>query len=646
MTITNRLLKKQHWPLFLALVLGFVHGLIYVVIIPPWQHYDEPNHFEVAWLIAARNRIPVSGDYDQEMRRETAKSMIEHGFYKGYSSLPDLTQQDQPISIGAQSQLDEPPLYYLLAAIPLKLTHNFPITTQLYMVRLLSLVLYLISILAAYGTMINLTSPYHPLRWMVPVGMALLPGFTDLMTSVNNDVVAVAVFSLFIWGCIASIRSGLNVVRFIWIVGTTVLCLLSKETAYFAVLLLPFAIIFSIFRSGRWLRFGWVITLFIVVIGALVCFSWGDAALWYRRTNQTLPTRSASTDAPIGQYVFQIEESSEETKLIQGEIYQLLPPAESEKLGGKQVTLGAWMWANQPDQQVTLVLMAMDSAGRYYKGSHTFVIGETPIFYAFQASMPEAAANGWVYISPSAQDADPVTFYFDGITFAEGNFPIDDAPKFYQEAGITGQWAGQDFTNLIRNASAEDSWPRFRSWIDILGAKILPDNGRPSIILYSLLDWSVGGWYYKMTAQNLLYTFWGKFGWGHVPLLGSKTYQILFGTTILGMGGTLLSFGQEGKRVPWKELVFLGVSTIFIWMFTWARGALYLFGRAFIPSARYAFPVIISTMGFLCLGWWSISHRLGNWFSILSKVWLWIFGIFFISLDVWSLISILTYYYR
>src|SRR3712207_3902621 len=63
------------------LCLALVQGLIYLTLLPPWQHYDEPTHFEYAWLIANHTFLPKPGDEDQTMRREVAASMLEHRFY-------------------------------------------------------------------------------------------------------------------------------------------------------------------------------------------------------------------------------------------------------------------------------------------------------------------------------------------------------------------------------------------------------------------------------------------------------------------------------------------------------------------------------------------------------------------------------------
>ncbi|MCI0520644.1 MAG: hypothetical protein L0Z70_10380, partial [Chloroflexi bacterium] len=131
--------KKDRWFLAAILLAALAHGLIYLSLVPPWQHYDEPNHFEYAWLIAHRNQIPEAGDYDQEMRRETARSMIVHGFFRDMDFLPDLAATDEPIYIGTYSQVSTPPFYYLLVSVPLRMAAGMDITSQLYVGRGVSL---------------------------------------------------------------------------------------------------------------------------------------------------------------------------------------------------------------------------------------------------------------------------------------------------------------------------------------------------------------------------------------------------------------------------------------------------------------------------------------------------------------------------
>ena len=136
--------------LVVILILGLVHGLTYVFLVLPWQHYDEPSHFEYVWLVANRPGLPQPYDYDPEMRREVAASMLEHGFYRDLGYRPNLN--DEVIGIG-YAQLGDPPLYYLLASLPVRLMDGQDVTLQLYAARLVSLCLYLVVILISWSMM-------------------------------------------------------------------------------------------------------------------------------------------------------------------------------------------------------------------------------------------------------------------------------------------------------------------------------------------------------------------------------------------------------------------------------------------------------------------------------------------------------------
>jgi hypothetical protein len=638
---------KQRWVLILALLLATVHGLIYIFLVPPWQHYDEPNHFELAWLIAQTGHLPVPGDENQDIRRQIASSMIKHGFFKNMGFLPDLDQKDNLIWIGSYSQLGQPPLYYILAAIPVWLMRSYNVDVQLYAVRFTSLLLFLLTVVVAYSVIAELTSMDNPLRWMVPIAIALLPGFTDTMTSANSDVIAIAVFSLFLWGCIRMIKRGMNIYRLLWVVGASLLCLIAKETSYVAILLLPLALLFAVFRSGPWRWVGWGLCLAAIIMSVVMIFSWGDAALWFRSTNQSVSTRSAYSNAPLGNYVFELQATPVDSKPGVTQLYQLLPNEEVINLRSKTITLGAWIWANKPSQMSAMTLTTSDVNGKEVQQGQQFAIGESPAFYSFSASVPDETGRAWVSLSTASQGAgSAVTIYFDGLIMAEGQFPLGEAPQWESSEGRSGIWAGQGFTNLIRNSSAETAGLRFRFWVDRLGEKILPAWERPSMVLYSLLDRSGAGWYYVVTAQNLLRTFWGKFGWGNVSLIGSKPYRALGFVTMIGAVGTVLVLPKISKKTLWEVLFLLSGATLAVWAFAWMRGSYYLIYRPFIPPARYAYPVIIPTISFLCLGWSLIAQKLSVVMRIPNKLWIGIFGIFFLGLSMISMITIFTYYYR
>ena len=134
--------QSEYAILIAILLLALVNGLLFIFILPPWQHYDEPNHFEYIWLLADRGELPDRGDYDTGMRREVARSMLEHGFFDEIPLQPNL--EDEKPWIGHYSQFDEPPLYYLLASLPSSLLPVDDVTSQLYLARLISLILFAI----------------------------------------------------------------------------------------------------------------------------------------------------------------------------------------------------------------------------------------------------------------------------------------------------------------------------------------------------------------------------------------------------------------------------------------------------------------------------------------------------------------------
>ena len=291
------------WLLPVILAGAFFQGLLFLWLMPPWQHYDEPSHFEYVWLIAHNNRLPQIGEYDQEMRRAVAASMIEHDFFRGLGYLPDLNVQDEPIPIGGFSQLDEPPLYYLLASLPVRLVNDQDVATQLYAARFVSLTLYVTSILAAYGAMAELTALHNPLRWLVPVTLVFLPGYADLMTAVNNDVAAIAAFSLFLWAGTRAIRQGARVWNLLGLLLATALCVLSKETAYLAAPLCVFVLALATSHQKKWRVVVWGAGVVAVLAVVLAAFGWGDAAMWCRATDQASGTQAEHASAPLGERV-------------------------------------------------------------------------------------------------------------------------------------------------------------------------------------------------------------------------------------------------------------------------------------------------------------------------------------------------------
>ncbi|WP_376791086.1 ArnT family glycosyltransferase [Thermoflexus sp.] len=590
-----RLASPERW----VLVLALLNGLLYLVLVPPWQHYDEPTHFEYAWLIASRGVLPKPGDYDQDLRREVAASMVEHRFFRGMNFTPNLLARDQPVWLGA-SQLGHPPLYYLWVALFLRWIPHADVTFQLYVARFASLLLYLSSVWLAGRVVAELVPAGHVLRWAVPGMMALLPAYTDLMTAVNNDVGAVMVFSLFLWGAVRMIQRGFSWPRLVWVGGGAALCLWTKNTVAVAVWMVPLVVALALLREAKqrwmWLALGvWGLLPGMLVVG------WGDAAYWYRQSDQAGPTREVRAEAPLGKAVLALEMSS----AVPGRrLMQPLLAGHVEALRGKEVTLGAWVWASEPVRIRSPMLN--DGVREVWR---PLEVGTSPAFYVVTGTVAPDARTLWVILQPSLgrTGETTITVYYDGLVLVEGIRPANRPPVFSDPEGREGVWGGASFVNRLRNGSAEASWPRVRRWMEQVFPRFLRIPADFDLFLATLLDVPWSGWVYLPTARTLLRSFWAYFGWGHVQL-ASPWYRLLDGLTLLGLGGAMV----YGIR-RWRELspparasaVLMLVAGLWLWTSALLRVLPYLLERPYplLSVARYAFPGIIPTIMGLTIGW-------------------------------------------
>jgi hypothetical protein len=620
---------KKVGAIHLILLAGLIHGLLYVFLLPPWQHYDEPGNFEYAWLLANRPGLPSPGEYDQSMRREVAASMVEHAFFKDLNIQPNLLDQNTPIWIGF-SQTNDPPLYYWLASLPLRLVQTSDITFQLYLCRLVSLLLYLLTLLAAYGVVSELARPGNPARCLIPAMLALLPGFTDLMTAVNNDVGAVVFFSFFLWASLRMMQRGFKFNRLVTVGILAAVCFWTKNTAAIALPLLIFPVLFSLLRGHRQ-SIAWAVLGAGIPIGIFIIFTSGDIAYWYQPASQITPTRLASRQAPLGSHVFQIDTSS---GMKTNNLIQLLTPSQVHEFQNKTVTFGYWIWANQPVEFHSPLL-------KDDQQTHTESIDVTPIptFHAFTADIASNTRQIRIILEAPAKPG--VIIYLDGLVLLRGDFTQRGQPALTDAGAQRGTWDGESFVNPIRNASAEQGWPRPRQVIKNLLRKVSPIQ--PNMVLASLTDWQNSSWYYQTTAEQQMYTFWGKFGWGHIPL-SRNIYIGLSIFTVLGILGGMVGLWRNRKGITWPAFAILSAAVLWIWGAALVRGIHSITGTVFIPYARYAYPAIIPTVWLLCAGWSEWPRLFERWLRIPRWVKISVFLAFFLLLDMLSIWTIARFY--
>jgi hypothetical protein len=594
---------------FFLFCLALVRGLFYGSVVPPWGHYDEPSHFEYAWLIANRPGLPARGDLDQDMRREVTASMLEVGFFQGGSWRPNLLAQDAFAWTGV-SQLGDPPLYYLLVALPLRFLRHADILLQLYAARLGSLLLYLASIGIAYGLMGELVSPGHPLRWGVAGLVALLPAYTDVMTAVNSDVGAVVVFSLFLWVGVRMIIRGISVLRLAGLVILAGCCVWTKNTSSVAVVLVPYIVVLAWFRR-RWGLWVWLGLSSIGVLAVIAVFAWGNAAFWMSDSLQRASTSQELAQAPLGKRVLTLETAP---GMPPQKVWQTLPQDDVEASRGMAVTVGAWIWASQPVRVQSPIL-----SDGVQRAGWTLDVDRVPTFYAITTTV-SADADYVEVVLPFPAQAQPSTLfvYYDGIVLCHGEWPQDAPPVFSDLQGHRGTWYGARFTNRIRNGSAEMTWPHPRLWVE----RPLRKYAHRSLarFLASMLDWERTSPVHELAMNRLFTSFWARFGWNEVGL-SRAWYRALAVLTAWGILGALAAWARSwksGRSLPWMRAVaLLAVSGLLVWGNAFLRS--HPVGHTpFIPVARYAYPVIIPSAMVLVGGWWTFTpRRHRRWFFLV-----------------------------
>jgi len=227
------------------LPLALLHGLIYLALVPPWEHYDEPGHFLYAAEIAA-GELGGRGPSAVSISREVADSMYRHRFLGG-AFRPDLLQPG-PVRVG-EDQRVHPPFYYAVVGAILKPARFLSVEVQLYLARALSLVLYALTIITAWRITVAVL-PNQPLAQLaIPLMVLLNPAFTDLMTALNNDVLLNFALTVALLGAVLLVRDGLSPARLLLMLLALGVAVAVKRTALAAILPLALAVVWGAHRN-------------------------------------------------------------------------------------------------------------------------------------------------------------------------------------------------------------------------------------------------------------------------------------------------------------------------------------------------------------------------------------------------------------
>lgn len=249
------------------LPLALLHGLLYLALVPPWQHYDEPSHFEYAAQIAA-GEYAAPGPQAVAISRALALSMYRHAFFPP-GERPAL-EGNRRVRVGFNQRV-HPPLYYSVAALPIGLLQDRSVELQLYAVRLVSLGFYTLSVLAAWRIAVTLLPDEPLMQRIIPLLLLFTPTFADIMTAVNSDVLVNFAVMVMLLGCARLLRDGLRPMGLGLAVLGLGVALLAKRTALPALAPFGLALCWAAWRQPMPWRV--LLPISLAVLGGLLAAS-------------------------------------------------------------------------------------------------------------------------------------------------------------------------------------------------------------------------------------------------------------------------------------------------------------------------------------------------------------------------------------
>jgi len=565
-------------PALLA-ALALLHSLLYVWLVPPWQTPDEPAQFQYAALVGALGRTPVVADVDARLDQRMTASLVRNHFFEyllGHPlpAPPQTIEQAQALFFMPSQIGNDPPLYFWLAALPIKLLSSYSIETQLLAVRMLGVVLLAGAVLCAYGAARELALGAG---FALAVGLivGLQPMFMFVGVGAGNDGMANVIGAALCWALLRIGRRGMSVRRGVLLLLLALLGVLTKRTLLPQVLLVALiGVGWALMRIARaplstLARLGIAVALLAAVLGGRVAIA-GDraptlAADWLDVTTGIEAPRvpeAPGTGRPA------LELAPEQL------VAQVLPGVTAEWAQNQELYVDARVWSAGGKVRGVLVIdfgwsaveqpFTIDQRGKVVR-MHTFI----PLYCPY------------VFVGVRAQTGQ---LYVDRLNAESG-----------RRRGL----------NLLTNANLTDAAIRAGSPTARLGRFLRLHEMAWVWRSGRLLEMPpLGGW---LLGRIFFVSFWGQFGWMSLPLVGGSPWEsALWLLCIGGLAGALawlLGPRHEGWRRRAVVLLLLmivaGVLLPLLNAYTAPRNQV-------IQQGRYLFPALTPIALLLALGWRTI----------------------------------------
>lgn len=475
------------------LLVALVRGLVYIVMVPPWEHYDEPTHFEYAALINLLGHRPSPEEVDRDLRFAIARSAAIHTPWR-LKEIP-VDTGDNPLPDIGITQVAHPPLYYMLASIPLRFTAAFPLEVQLYSMRAFSLLLYLIALALTVVLSVILLPDAAALRIAALSVVVAVPPFTRLMTAASNDSLVVLVGVLLLLIAILIVQQGWNWKSLLLLLIGFALPFVTKRTIF--VLSLVPLLAFVLVVPKLWRRRIFYSALGCMLLGLLVLYMMPHgASYWFNKVSGRL-IRTTTEIVHTGKRAVILSADNPDDKFG---FAQTLSPLDVVRLPREELTVGIWVRSLSGEATVT----GPRVTGTEKIDIPSFEVGEEWQFIWYRVRMKRQLDIVEIRFPAPSEG----TIIYDDAVAVFGDYRKATAPPVPLDKE-TLEWDGAILRNYFANASFEEQVPILTAPKPLLSRieKILP-FGTIDLLMSSMGDRDFIISVYPLSAAFLFKSFW------------------------------------------------------------------------------------------------------------------------------------------
>ena len=608
--------------LTLLLVAQAAIALLRIAIVPLGFGVDEYWQFGVTRLMAAgcmRHAVGLPHAYNEQ---QSALGQAIRDTLLGRQVPPPYADPAHPeVSPCAYFWLHAKRgvAYYTWAALPIAVVN--PVSDQLasFMSRTATLLLGLLMTVATYG----ITHELFPKRKLWAIGAAALTGFNqqlaDLSTGTNADVGAACALGMLLWALASIHARGWSATRGVAAALALLACFTTKTSAWIGA---PLAAIWLLAALPAALRRRAILSALAAVGVAMLALQPVDLlapAHWFINNgalalrHRPLRSPQLTTSAHSGAVGMLATRNDNAEGLVRDDlmcapddlcerlyndsadgIVQYLPESTVRQLRGTLVTVGGWVRA---PRGAALKFPALEDQ-----------LGST------SAELP--ATGEWEFrarsmrIDPGAEHLAMVLHpglagnaVYDELVVAPGEFNPLVPPQFNSAAATSGSWDGVQFTNLLRNGSAEQRWPRIRF--------VRLQAYEPNQMLWGLLSWQRTSQVYLAELPAWIFSmYWSSFG-GTQPGLTRLQLLPFAGLTLLALAGLLLALWRTRGTPERKHLLLLVGTCVVLWGVVFIRADVWPNRTQILTfaGARYGLPATMPASILLAGGLLAILGR-------------------------------------